>query len=38
LKHGFWYEKALEDSLEQALRAEWTAIISECMERGMFAR
>jgi hypothetical protein len=37
LKHGFLDDPALEANVP-AERAEWMAIISECIERGVFAR
>jgi len=37
LKHGFSCEKAVEDRVEEAASAEWMAIISECMDRGVLA-
>jgi hypothetical protein len=37
LKDGLPWEKLLQARFEEVDRAEWMAIISECMERGVFA-
>ena len=37
LKDGLSWEKLLQARFEEVERAEWMAIISECMDRGVFA-